>query len=86
MLGVLEAPEVARTIKVGIITTKRLGNAVVRNRVRRRLRGILQRRGEGLKPGQCLVLVARGPAATADSAALEKEWNWLARKAGLYAE
>ena len=84
VLGVLRDESVAGPVKVGYITTRRLGNAVVRNRVRRRLRGVLQRTGERLLPGHCLVLVARNRAADASSEALEKEWKWLAHRAGLF--
>jgi ribonuclease P protein component len=84
VLGVLSDPESAPSVRVGYITTRRLGNAVVRNRVRRRLRGILQRTGERLKPGFFLVLIARQPAAEASSQALEKEWKWLAHRAGIF--
>jgi len=83
ILGVLRDPEQVQTVQVGYISTRRLGNAVVRNRVRRRLRGILQRTGDRLKTGYYLVLVARTPAAMADSAALEKEWKWLIHQANL---
>lgn len=86
VLGVLRDEELGDPVKVGYITTRRLGNAVVRNRVRRRLRGVLQRTGERLAPGYCLVLVARNQAANASSAALEKEWKWLAHRAGIFAE
>lgn len=83
VLGVLQDDHLADPVKVGYITTRRLGNAVTRNRVRRRLRGVLQRTGERLKPGYCLVLVARNRAAEATSEALEKEWKWLAHRAGI---
>ncbi len=84
VLGVLRDERLADPVRVGYITTRRLGNAVVRNRVRRRLRAVLQRTGERLKPGYCLVLVARNRAAEASSEALEKEWKWLAHRAGIF--
>lgn len=84
VLGVLRDETLADPVRIGYITTRRLGNAVTRNRVRRRLRGILQRTGERLEPGFCLVLVARNRAADASSEALEKEWKWLAHRAGLF--
>lgn len=86
VLGLLHDPENVQTLKVGYITTRRLGNAVVRNRVRRKLRGILQRTADALKPGYFMVLIARKAAANADSAALEKEWKWLVHQANLSAE
>ncbi|MCB1229891.1 MAG: ribonuclease P protein component [Verrucomicrobiae bacterium] len=86
VLGVLKDERLADPVKIGYITTRRLGNAVTRNRVRRRLRGVLQRTGERLKPGYCLVLVARNRAAEASSEALEKEWKWLAHRAGIFSK
>ncbi len=50
--------------RYGFVTSKRLGNAVVRNRVRRRLReGV---RALPARPGWDVVLSARVPAAQAD--------------------
>ena len=82
VLGVLADSDV-RSLKVGYITTRRVGNAVVRSRVRRRLRGILQRHGSELRPGHWLVMVARHGAATATSHELEEDWWRLTRRAGL---
>lgn len=86
VLGLLRDEAIADPVKVGYITTRRLGNAVTRNRVRRRLRGVLQRTGDRLLPGYCLVLIARHRAATASSEALEKEWKWLAHRAGIFSK
>lgn len=82
VLGYLQDPNGEPT-RLGLITTKRLGNAVVRNRVRRRLRGIMQRIGERFVPGYWLVLIARHAAAEASSEQLEKEWKWLMHRASL---
>ncbi len=83
LLGVLEDSSVP-DLKIGFITTRRLGNAVTRNRIRRRLRGIFQRLGDDLKNGHYLVVIPRGAAARASSEALEKEWKWLIHRSGLY--
>lgn len=83
LLGVLE-DEALPDMKIGFITTRKLGNAVTRNRVRRRLRGVIQRLGGALKAGAYLVVIPRKEAATASSEALEKEWKWLVRRSGLY--
>jgi len=85
LLGVLEDKNVP-DLKVGFITTRRLGNAVTRTRVRRRLRGIFQRLGGGLRGGYYLVMIARAAAAKASSKVLEKEWKWLIHQSGLYRE
>ncbi|MDF1826313.1 MAG: ribonuclease P protein component [Verrucomicrobiales bacterium] len=84
VLGYLSEESIGPS-KLGLITTKRLGNAVVRNRVRRRLRGIMQRIGDRFLPGHWLVLIARNAAATATSEQLEKEWKWLMHRASLMA-
>lgn len=84
VIGVLADAEV-RTLKVGYITTRRLGNAVTRSRVRRQLRGILQRNGAGLRCGHWLVMIARHSAAYASSAELERDWLQLVGRAELIA-
>jgi len=85
VLGYLfDKDRVTDRLKVGYITTKRIGNAVVRNGVRRRMRGILQRTGEEILEGHYLVVIARNQAANDPSDRLEKEWKWLLHKAGLF--
>jgi ribonuclease P protein component len=84
VLGVMR-DESLPSIKVGFITTKRLGNAVCRNRVRRRLRNVIVSVGERILPGHYLVTIARKPAAEASFEALQKEWKWLGHRAKLFA-
>jgi len=85
LLGVLQDDGVP-DLKVGYITTRRLGNAVTRNRIRRRLRGIFQRLGGDLKNGYYMVMIPRAAAANASSEVLEKEWKWLIHQSDLYQE
>ncbi len=80
MFGVL-AVESEGKFRVGLVTSRRLGGATVRNRVRRRLREIVRRNQHALRGGTWLVVIARPAAAEADSAALEAEWLRLARRA-----
>jgi len=54
--------------RLGFSVSKRIGKAVVRNKVKRRLREIL--RLVSLRPGQDIVFIARPPAAAADFTAL----------------
>ncbi len=86
VLGYLADPALDEPFRLGLITTKRLGGAVVRNRVRRRLRAIVQRTGHRIELPHWIVLIARGPAAEASSAQLEKEWNWLMHRVPLCRE
>ena len=64
-----------------MVTSKKVGGAVERNRVRRRLREIL--RPINLKPGTDLVLIARSSTAKAPFAALEISVKGLLKRAGL---
>ncbi|MGH8095082.1 MAG: ribonuclease P protein component [Chthoniobacterales bacterium] len=82
-LGVLR-PEAEAVFRVGFVTSRRIGGAVVRNRVRRRLREIVRRSQHALGEGIWLVVIARPAAAQADSASLEREWLRLATRAKIF--
>lgn len=69
--------------QAGLITTRKIGNAVVRNRVRRRLRAMITD-GPSPRSGIQFVLIARFRAPRASYQALQKEWLWLGRKARLF--
>ncbi len=71
--------------QAGFVTSKRIGGAVVRNRVRRRLRDIVRTEQGRLQEGFWLVVVARPPAAHASYAALKDEWLRLAERASILA-
>ena len=72
-----------KRFRVGLITSRRVGGAVARNRVRRRLREIVRRNQQALKGGIWFVVIARRSAAQTDSAAFEAEWLRLAQRAGI---
>lgn len=59
--------------RAGFVVSKAVGNAVVRNRVRRRLRHLCAERLASLPPGSILVVRALPPAAEADSELLGRE-------------
>jgi ribonuclease P protein component len=70
--------------RYGFVTSKRLGNAVVRNRTRRRLREAL--RALPVDPGWDIVLSARQPAADADYHELNRAIVDLLTRARLLAQ
>src|SRR5690242_18573618 len=80
MLGVLQMDQ-EPVFKIGFVTSKRIGGAVARNRVRRRWREIVRRDQHALRKGFWLVLIARPSAAEADSGALAKDWRRLIKRA-----
>ena len=84
MLGTLETGDDA-PFRAGFVTSKRVGGAVVRNRVRRRLREIVRKYQHALRSGIWVVLIARPAAARASSIALEDEWLRLAKRASILA-
>lgn len=70
--------------RLGITTGTKLGHAVVRNKVRRRVRELYRLHKGELLPGYDLVVVARVRAAHVDYRTLEKDFLYLARKLKLY--
>jgi ribonuclease P protein component len=70
--------------RFGFVTSKRLGKAVVRNRVRRRLREAV--RALPTLPGFDCVLSAKTKAAEADFAALRVATATLLKRAGVLAQ
>lgn len=82
ILSVLTNPECAG-VRVGLITSRRVGSAVERNGVRRRLREIVRLNMPRLRKGLWLVLVARHGAVAAKFEALREEWLRLADRASI---
>ena len=73
----------SRINRLGLTVGTKVGKAVVRNRVRRRLREIYRLHEAQLRPGWDIVAVARTRAAEADYRELEAEFLRAAGKLGL---
>ena len=71
------------TNRIGITVSKKLGHAVVRNRVRRRLREIYRLHEEQFQPGWDIVVVARSRSVDAPFQKLTGAYLKLAQKAGI---
>ncbi len=69
--------------RVGITVGKKLGHAVVRNRIRRRLREVYRLNEALFQPGWDIVVVGRHKAETCDFATLQSAYLSLAQKAGI---
>jgi ribonuclease P protein component len=69
--------------RLGISASKKVGNAVVRNSLRRRLKEIARLSADRLPACYDYVLIVRKPAAELEYAELEKSFMHVFRKAGL---
>ena len=79
-------PNHTQTNRVGITVSKKLGHAVIRNRIRRRLREVYRLNEELFMPGYDIVVVARSRSLDADFESLTKAYLSLAAKAGILKE
>ncbi len=73
----------SRENRLGLTVGTKVGKAVIRNRVRRRLREIYRLHEAQMRSGWDIVAVARTRAAEADYRALEAEFLKVAGKLGL---
>jgi ribonuclease P protein component len=78
-LFVLLAADARGASRVGITVAKTVGNAVTRNRLRRRVKAILDRGTFGAPPYRDVVLIARPGAGEAAFAAVAAEIERLLR-------
>jgi ribonuclease P protein component len=69
--------------RIGISVSKKVGGAVQRNRVRRRIREMVRAQAPGWRDGFDAVVVARAAAAEAEFAGLSAALEELARRAKL---
>ena len=72
--------------RVGFTVSTKLGHAVVRNRVRRRLREVYRLNEEKFQPGWDIVVVARSRTVNAKFSQLTGSFLSLAQKAGILVE
>lgn len=82
VLATLADPAVEQ-LKIGLITTRRVGKAVTRNLIRRRFRALFSKHGDRLRPGRYVVMIARHRAGEASFAQLEHDWLRLAQRLGI---
>lgn len=71
--------------RFGFITNKRIGIAVIRNRIKRQLRAIVRKYQGQLINQYDIVLVARAGTGKSSFAELERDYIAIVKKAGLFA-
>lgn len=70
--------------RLGITVSTKLGHAVVRNKIRRRIREIYRLHEEELRRGMDLVVVARSRAPQVDYWKLDRDFCKMAKKLGIW--
>lgn len=76
-------PDNSGLTRIGLSVSRRVGGAVVRNRVKRRLREVIRRQLARIAPGYDLVITARPGAADARMETLEQDVAVLLARARL---
>lgn len=72
--------------RLGVSVSKKLGNAVVRNRMRRVMKEIVRLNAGKIAPHADFILIARKPAVEMKTKDLERSIMHVLRKAGLLAK
>ena len=75
-----------KEFRFGLITTRKIGGAVVRNRLRRQLREIIRSMRQEILPGHHFVTIVRWSAPGRSLEDLRKDWRHCAAKLGLLAK
>ncbi len=70
--------------RFGIVTSKKIGTAVIRNRVKRQIRAIIIKNKEKIKFNYDIVIVTRHNIKNVSFKEIEKDFINALRKAGLY--
>ena len=82
-LAVTSVPDSEEKPRIGIIASRKVGGAVIRNRVRRRIREIFRKHQHQIRNGVWMIIIISVRAARATYAQLEDEYLRLARRASI---
>ncbi|MBH5319300.1 ribonuclease P protein component [Paenibacillus sp. GSMTC-2017] len=74
---------IADPFRLGVSTSKKIGNAVMRNRMRRMVKEIVRHLENRIVPNTDLILIVRKPATTMTLKEMEKSINHVLKKSGL---
>ena len=69
--------------RFGIVTSKKIGNAVIRNRAKRQIRAIIRKNLQNIKPGYNMIIIARFNIKESPFDLIEKDYLNIIKKAGL---
>jgi len=86
LVGIVRRAEGCAATRLGITTTKKIGTAVVRNRIRRLIREAFRRNRGALPPNADIVVVAKRASVDCTAAAIAQDLADLGRRAARLAE
>ncbi len=86
LLVLVAVPVQSSQTQIAIITGRRIGFAVQRNRIKRQIRACFDKLLPGLQDGWRLVILARQPIIQADFADVDQALRSVLRRAGLMVE
>ncbi|MEJ6951942.1 ribonuclease P protein component [Natronospora cellulosivora (SeqCode)] len=75
-------PNKTNSSKLGLSISKKIGNAVTRNKLRRRIKEIVRLK-KNIKNGYDFIFIARKPIVRLEYSDIEKDVNNLIKRAGL---
>jgi ribonuclease P protein component len=83
VIYILQNPD-EREFRIGLSVSKKIGNAVTRNRVKRLIRQVFSEEKQRIVSGKEFIVIARKPAADMNYHEVKSSLNHLFRKAKLY--
>lgn len=86
LIVLIKLPNPEGLLRIGVSAGKAVGNAVTRNRAKRRMRASLRELMKNIQPGWDLVFLARKPIIEADFHEIVAAEIQLLKRAGLFLE
>lgn len=86
LIVLIKLPNPDGLLRIGVSAGKAVGNAVTRNRAKRRMRASLSQLMNNIQPGWDLVFLARKPIIDADFDQILTAESQLLKRAGLFLE
>jgi ribonuclease P protein component len=83
VIYMLQRPE-EKELRIGLSVSKKIGNAVTRNRIKRLIRQVFLEEKHRIVSGKEFIIIARKPAAEMDYHEVKSSLNHLFRKAKIY--